>query len=630
MSRRLRTLDLPWPSIVAWIVLPIAIAALAWQPSNYPLAPAPGLDLSWTAGLSMATHGGIDFGNRVIFTYGPLGFLLEPTTWFGGLGALSLSYLLIMRLALAIALYVGARQTFGAIAAFLVAIVVSTSTTEAPESIIAVVALVLALSSELRRRSAILISAAAGAFAAFELLAKVSIGIALVVVTAIFVLSLAGWRRESAIAGVSGFLVTLLAGWLVSGQDLSALPDYAKNSFQIVSGYAPAMSISTGTLSWQGSAAIVAVCLGLWAAMHSTTRADGRQRAGVIGLWLATCFFAFKEGFVRHEAFHGALFFQTVLGGFVAFGWRASHRLAALACLAALVSLTLAAQSLSLTSKLHLVRNVRAAVNDVRDIASPGRRDALITAGRAAIEQAEPLDPQSLALVRGQTVATYPYEIALAWAYRLNWDPIPVLQSYSAYTTELDDVDARFLESSSGPDRILMQEASPVDNRILSFDQGRTNRTILCRYLLLRLTPPHAVLGRAPSRCTGETLLQTVHADWGTSVSVPPLPNNHSLVFVRISGVDIGGLERIRALLFKPQERFIILNGNSFRLVPGTAADGLPLDASRGFDYPPPFNLAPGAKTIAVVKLGSGPTGGKPIAFSFYAEEFDGGAGKAS
>jgi hypothetical protein len=49
----------------------------------------------------------------------------------------------------------------------------------------------------------------------------------------------------------------------------------------------------------------------------------------------------------------------------------------------------------------------------------------------------------------------YPQEIALAWAYHLDWRPIPVLQSYSAYTSDLDQLDADFLTSTRAPQRIL-------------------------------------------------------------------------------------------------------------------------------------------------------------------------------
>ncbi len=455
------------------------------------------------------------------------------------------------------------------------------------------------------------------------MLAKLSFGTTLVALTVVFVGTLAERRGRCAVVAAAGFAVAFLGGWIATGQDLAALPDYVKNGFQISSGYAPAMGINDGMLSWEGTAAVVSFCLGMWAALHATAGASARQRTGVVLMWVVTCFFAFKEGFVRHDSWHGDYFFQVALGGFFAFSWRATHRLAALACVAALLTFALAGVSASLTSRLHVVSNAHLAVRDALYLVIPSRRAALLTVGREEIQRLEPIDPQSLALLRGQTVAPYPIELSLAWAYGLRFDPIPVLQSYSAYTSALDGVDARFLESSAAPQRILLQAWSGIDNRVPSFDQGLTNRTMLCRYRLMRLAPPLAVLGRAPSRCTGQTLLQTIHADWGTQVPVPPPPDTDSLVFVRIDGVDIGGLEQIRSLLFKPKERFVELNGASFyRLVPGTAADGLPLTASPGIDYPAPFNMTVGAKTIAVAKQGSGPSGGAPITFSFYAERF--------
>ena len=54
----------------------------------------------------------------------------------------------------------------------------------------------------------------------------------------------------------------------------------------------------------------------------------------------------------------------------------------------------------------------------------------------------------ALALLRGHTVAVEPYENQLAWAYRLKWRPLPVLQSYTAYTTGLDQEDASFAASA--------------------------------------------------------------------------------------------------------------------------------------------------------------------------------------
>ena len=52
-------------------------------------------------------------------------------------------------------------------------------------------------------------------------------------------------------------------------------------------------------------------------------------------------------------------------------------------------------------------------------------------------------------------------EDSLSIAYpELHWDPVPVLQSYSAYTTYLDNLDASFLSSARAPQRLLYQPAT--------------------------------------------------------------------------------------------------------------------------------------------------------------------------
>jgi hypothetical protein len=252
----------------------------------------------------------------------------------------------------------------------------------------------------------------------------------------------------------------------------------------------------------------------------------------------------------------------------------------------------------------------------------PSQRHNLIAAGRAEIKATQPIPPQLLEDLRGHTVSVYPSEIALAWAYRLNWRPIPVLQSYAAYTASLDRLDADFLASSRAPDRILLQgPAQSIDGRVLAFDQGMTTRSILCRYQQLRASSNAMALGRGPDRCSSEKLILTEVADWGKAVPVPAPPSPHSLVSVRVYGAGIAGLERLVGLLWRPPPRFVSLNGGpAQRFITGTATDGLPLRASPGLDYQAPFNLVPQAKTIAVG--GKAPTDGRPITYRFYSQSF--------
>ena len=92
-----------------------------------------------------------------------------------------------------------------------------------------------------------------------------------------------------------------------------------------------------------------------------------------------------------------------------------------------------------------------------------------------------------------------------------------------------------------------------------AFSQGQTTREILCRYGELRTTEHFQVLALGPNRCGTTVALGTVHAGWWKKVPIPPPPNNHSFVFVRIGGVKVEGIESLVALLYKPVGRVVAL-----------------------------------------------------------------------
>ena len=91
------------------------------------------------------------------------------------------------------------------------------------------------------------------------------------------------------------------------------------------------------------------------------------------------------------------------------------------------------------------------------------------------------------------------------------------------------------------------------------------------------------------------------------------------MLYVEVQGVQVSGLERLRSAAFKALPRNVELNGDRrYRLVPGTAADGLILTVPDRVDYPPPFNLDQDVGTIEFTKGGEAQHGGD-IRLRFYA-----------
>jgi hypothetical protein len=116
-----------------------------------------------------------------------------------------------------------------------------------------------------------------------------------------------------------------------------------------------------------------------------------------------------------------------------------------------------------------------------------------------------------------------------------------------------------------------------------------------------------------PDRCGNPRELRTVSAAAGQAVPVPR-PGPAEVIFVRIDGAGVSGLERLQALLLHANSRHLTVNGaDRYRLVPETAGDGLLMRASAAVAEPGPYSPIPEAKTIALEG------GASQVTYAFYA-----------
>lgn len=618
MRRRLTTVDRVRVRGALLVLAPgLLLLVLSW---NIPsLSTFPGIDGASFAALAMAPHSGITFGSDLVWTYGPLGFLNAPGLWFGDTAVMAFVYQLLARLLLSIALYLGARRSFGPIGGLIVAWVVATAVTNDPVLPVALMVGALAVLERDRPvRTVRAVLVLAGAITALEVLIKLSIGVELVALTVILVLSLPDRARAAKWAAIA-FAAVFLVGWLASGQSLGDIPSYLRNGASIVSGYNSAYIADYSVLDWTFSVFLAVALLGLLGVLRMTATSSARSRWGAVALWLVFVFLTFKQGFVRHDGGHVQYAFDALLGGLVAVRWRPGDRALGLAALGVALGAMLALITAPIDGWLDTDTRVAKVFDEIGVLASKTQRVSYEQGGKAAVRALDPLDPGTLALLGRHTVHVMPYEADIPWAYGLRWRPLPVFEAEAAYTTRLDSVNADFARSSKAPERILYTNDTDIDGRVLSLDEPATTRAILCRYGELGVTPRYLVLGRGPNRCGAPRPLGTVEADWGQSVPVPAPPDQHSAVFVTLSGAEVGGLETLRSLLYKPRLRSITLNGGSYRLIPGTSHDGLIMRAPVGVDFSPPFRTAPNTTTVAVSRAGTPPTGGHPLRYAFYA-----------
>jgi hypothetical protein len=577
-------------------------------------APSVGLDASWNAGLSIATHEQLQWGTQVIFTYGPLGFLNGANIWFAGFGLLSFAYLASLYVGFCMGLVWALRRLVGALPALAIAYFI-VAVLPLVEQSIALAALLCMRGLEAQRseRAIRLLIVGGATFGAIEALIKLSAG---PVIAAFFLIALIGlrarWWQVAAYLGLLG--AELGALWLATGQSLGAVPEFLRNTYEIVSGFSDSMIASPDVAGWKvivATAAAVFVTLGLVAASTRGSYRDNRARWWGVGLTALAAFTVFKEGVVRTDAGHLSLFFSTACVLWIALPWPRRRWAWMLAGAAAIVAIGWPVRPTGQPNNLDPVANVRNAFEQARNVFSGSRRNDLLEAGRASMTAIYALDPGTLAALHGHTVAVEPWEIGVAWAYRLDWDPLPVFQNYSAYTSRLDRLNAAAIESPDGPERLLRENVGVVypefptraiDNRFPGWDPPEQARAALCNFAVVRATERWQVLARTPDRCGPSRALGSAQASPGEAVRVPaPGPGPGEVVWARVEGVEVEGLERVATFLAHARTRHAIVNGTtSYRLVPGTAADGLMLRASGGLGGRGAFAQVPQARTIAV------------------------------
>jgi hypothetical protein len=574
--------------------------------------PSVGLDSSWNGGLTMAIHDGLQWGSDIVFTYGPLGFMNGQGLWYGDLGVIAFLYLASLHVAFCTTLVWALRRLIGALPAVLIAFLIVTVLPLVEESIVVAVLLCMrALEAERSERLLNALVIGGAAFAAVEVLIKLSAG---PVIAAFFLIALVGLRARwwQLAAYLALLAVEVLLLWLLTGQSLGEIPGFLRSTYEIVSGFSASMVTTTDVEPWQVTVATIAaagVAVGLVLASTRGAYADARARWGGIVLIGLAAFTVFKEGVVRTDAGHLSLFFSTACVLWIAIPWARARWWWMLAGLVVIVGIGWPVRPEGQTNNLDLVANVRKAVDQFRNLASPSRRQQLIEAGRASMDAIYQLEPEALAALRGHTVAIEPWEVGVAWAYGLDWKPLPVFQNYSAYTARLDRVNSEALTDPAGPERLLRENVGLVypefpsrgiDGRFPGWDPPEQARTALCNFAIVHASERWQVLARTPDRCGPSRPLGVVEASPGEAVPVPA-PGPHEVIWARLDGVEVSGLERLYAFLLHARTRHAIVNGErSYRLIPGTAADGLMLRSSNGIGGKGAFAQVPQARTIAV------------------------------
>jgi hypothetical protein len=573
------------------VLVSAAVALLNWPGWAQIRA---GLDPSWQAGLAIAFTHHFQWGPQMDFTYGPYGYagFLQP--FYRSTALVAIVYVFAVTSLLAALLVAGLRRYWGLAAAGVIAWAVtalSWAVTRAADfaSVAGLGVALGALQARNRAVRAILVSVL-GALAGFALLVKLNAGVTII---GLLALALAGadgsWRQRLRLAGpaVGALVAVFVVSWAAAGQSFTNLPSFVHASVSLALGYSAAISGSVDRASIAWYALVISALLVLVFASALRHRLV-RQRVAISLMLIGWGWAIIKDSFVSGDHFPG--FFRVMLAAVALVSILRPPRRVFATALAVAACITMATAQFP---PVNPIGSVHALGTQLADLVQPGRFARLTAAARDTVLADELLAPPTLALLRGHSVAIEPWEDMVAWADpQARWAPEPVVQSYSAYTTYLDDLDSAFLGSRRAPQIVLYWPLRfGFDSRDPFMDPPSTVVAIYCHYAQLAVRAPWQILWRVPDRCGGAVVIRRARARFGEPVTVPGAPGR---MVVASFAFGLPLLSEIDGVLLKPPAVYLrVWSGRgrpvTYRFVTGTQADEHVLSVPATFGYSGPF-----------------------------------------
>jgi hypothetical protein len=562
-SRPARWMASPWflGGLLALLGTNVSTARPAW-----------GIDSSFRVGLTEAVRNGMQFGVDVVWPYGPLGFLGGPTYLDRGLLALAVVFQLAVLTVLFTSLVVhlerlGISRTWSGAVLVCWAFAISVTDNIVPELAAITVVVVLVTwwhdRSDMPSPSDWWVIALAGSVAGALVLVKVGPGA--VACGAVVVFAISTDRRSRlgpvAIAAIAaGFLVC----WFATGQAASSLSPFFSTSRELSSGYQDAQAVGPdgGRVKVIGALTVVSVVVAAFG-VHRWVRRQRRAWWAVVPI-AAAVWFELKQGLVRWDNWHTAGAFLLVALLIASIDW---DRRSALVPLSILAVSAVAAVGIE-PSRLRSTWSDRLDVAQVLMI--NGRQDREIDEARAEIRASYDVPAPVIDALASGTVHAEEWDINAVWGYGLDWEPLPVLQSYSTYTAELDRINAEHYAATDGPDGVLLHPAT-VDFRYGPWESPAARVALTCNFVHVTTAGDWTALRRAADACGTARELLTVRVAPNETIDVPEPSSPDALVVAHfdLPGDAIGSV--VTALARPLRYAHVTLDGTRYRLVLGTA-----------------------------------------------------------
>ncbi|HEY9793139.1 MAG TPA: hypothetical protein V6D22_22245 [Candidatus Obscuribacterales bacterium] len=577
-----------WTYIAAWAALFLYTVVATFPKVMCGLDGSIDGHLRWA--LNYLAASGTPFGEKAVFTFGPLGFLIEPLNMgfnqVAGVSVALLSRIVLLSLVFLVLWRHKAPLWQASLFSLLMCFGVSFGH-HGTEISLALLVSTLGATALVVPSAGFILALAMGVLAACCAFMKANLGVgALLSVVA----SAVCWHRaqsdtaRSWIAGAVSAYVAVFA--ILSCLLLHSIRNlwlWAYGTAEIIGGYADASTLPASPVQLiTGCVVVVAYCIAV--ALLGVRKKSMYAPAFI---FFPCVLISFKHGFVRQDLGHEVAFvieIITVLALLAAFATSKRATIAAfasgLAFCAAVLSwgmpwLLVLPQSADTLCCRQGTENIRQLLHWRSLMTEEQRQNEIVL-------QPMRLDSDTLAEIkkRNADVDVVPAALAVCAANRLIWNPNPTLQIYAASTSYLDKISAAHFTGTNAP-KVVLAGLDEIDQRHTFFSNPQTWRALLSNYQPIgpRRISSLALVKSAPTSTNWCLLPNLTRARVDSWITVPPA---HGLLYGHIH-VERSWLGMLSAAIYQTPEMDIDLKFASgaqhrYRVVRSALQEGVLLN----------------------------------------------------
>lgn len=584
-----RFMSRKWSSVVSWLLgvfifIHFFLALMNWQFTM----PDDGLDHSWVAVITHGASQGWQWGQDIVFNYGPFGFLwVRLFDEHVAAVTIGLQLLWSAGLAWGVARLLAPLPPAAALVAYgSVALGVAMSRDGSfflPPLLVALGHFRFPTPVSTLTLIPLVVATGVGS------MLKITYGMVGLMILAIVDIHRLVNQRWPVYAPL--LLSVFFALYWLAGQDIAHFPTFLRLSLEIISGHSSAMALPGPWLELLAFIGLsgMALLLLVWNEWLGR-RAETHPGYGpTLALFLALglfWFINFKQGFVRHDlhslAAWGGLAACAALAA--ATMWRPPTRRGFLAGLLAI------AAGASVLGLWRWQLGGGPTMNTLVRVVFYGKPrhewqnfQEWLRSPEAWVAKLKPQRDAALARIRDQhplpplqgSVDVIPSIQSVILAHGYDYRPRPVFQEYVAYTPQLIAANRAFLRSDHAPEYLFFSPGS-IDDRYPSSAEGSAWPDILRYYRLERLVEGDLALLARRTEPLADLLSgnanRTLYFEESLALT------DQTAVFARIE-IEKTALGRLANLLFKPTPVFLrvkLRNGavKTHRLIPEMAGEG--------------------------------------------------------